>query len=209
MGQGESGAKGRVKTTTIKGLWVAALLALTILAHAAVPVYPVKVSENGRYFIDQKGEPVFWLGTTQWQLFREFSLEDARRILEKSKEKGFTFVQVMLTGVGDGTRTNIFGDKPWRDDNPLTPEEAYFKHVDAVIRIAREKNLVISMTLFHQRHRKFVTVNNARAWAKWVAQRYKSIPNLVWKWRPRPRKSSFLSYAKSRRAFARATAVFI
>ena len=104
MGQGESGPKGRVKTTTIKGLWAAALLALTILARAAVPVYPVKVSENGRYFIDQKGEPVFWLGTTQWQLFREFSLEDARTILEKSKEKGFTFVQVMLTGVGDGTR---------------------------------------------------------------------------------------------------------
>ena len=84
--------------------WAAVLLALTVIARAAEPVYPVKVSENGRYFIDQKGEPVFWLGTTQWQLFREFSLEDARTILEKSEEKGFTFVQVMLTGVGDGTR---------------------------------------------------------------------------------------------------------
>lgn|GEM_PF-4165462 len=42
---------------------------------AGEPVYPVKVSENGRYFIDQKGRPVFWLGTTQWQLFREFSLK--------------------------------------------------------------------------------------------------------------------------------------
>ncbi len=64
---GEGGPKGRVnrKTTTIRSLWAAALLALTILARPAAPVYPVKVSENGRYFIDQKGEPVFWLGTTQ------------------------------------------------------------------------------------------------------------------------------------------------
>ena len=109
-----------MKTTMSRAIpWAAAFLALTVIARAAEPVYPVKVSENGRYFIDQKGEPVFWLGTTQWQLFREFSLEDARTILEKSKEKGFTFVQVMLTGVGDGTRTNILGDKPWRDDNPL------------------------------------------------------------------------------------------
>ena len=33
--------------------------------------FPIKVSDNGRYFIDQKGNPVFWLGTTQWQLFRD------------------------------------------------------------------------------------------------------------------------------------------
>src|SRR5215468_7082633 len=41
-------------------------------AHSAeARAFPVKVSENGRYFIDQKGEPVFWLGTTQWQFFRD------------------------------------------------------------------------------------------------------------------------------------------
>jgi hypothetical protein len=28
-----------------------------------------KVSPDGRYFVDQNGNPIFWLGTTQWQLF--------------------------------------------------------------------------------------------------------------------------------------------
>ncbi len=73
------------------------------------PVYPVKVSDNGRYFVDQKGKPVFWLGTTQWQLFREYKLEDASTILEKTADKGFVFVQVMLMGVGDGTKPNVYG----------------------------------------------------------------------------------------------------
>ena len=114
-------------------------------------MYPAKVSENGRYFIDQKGQPVFWLGTTQWQLFREYSLDDARTIIEKSKEKGFVFAQVMLMGVGDGTKPNVHGEKPWIDNNPLTPNEAYFKNVDAVLQIAREHNFNISMTLYHQR----------------------------------------------------------
>jgi hypothetical protein len=50
------------------------------------PVYPVKVSDNGRYFVDQEGKPVFWLGTTQWQLFREYKTEDARTILEKTAD---------------------------------------------------------------------------------------------------------------------------
>ena len=53
---------------------------------AGEPVYPVKVSENGRYFIDQKGDAAFWLGTTQWQLFRDCTLEDARTILGKTNE---------------------------------------------------------------------------------------------------------------------------
>ncbi len=158
---------------------------------AGEPVYPAKVSENGRYFIDQKGQPVFWLGTTQWQLFREYSLNDARTIIEKSKQNGFVFAQVMLMGVGDGTKPNVHGEKPWIDNNPLTPNEAYFKNVDAVLQIAREHNFNISMTLYHQRYRKFITVANARAWAKWLAQRYKDVPTIVWSMTPEA-KSEFV-----------------
>jgi len=163
------------------------LLFSAALSLAGEPVYPVKVSENGRYFVDQKGTPVFWLGTTQWQLFREYTLGDPRTIVEKSKGKGFAFAQVMLLGVGDGTKPNVYGAKPWLDDNPLTPNEAYFKNVDAVVRIARQNNFVISMTLFHQRWRKHITVDNARAWAKWVAGRYKSVPTIVWSMTPEAR----------------------
>ncbi len=176
-----------ITTTARMSLAMAASLLLTTVSRAGEPVYPVRVSQNGRYFIDQKGDPVFWLGTTQWQLFREYSREDARTILEKSKDKGFAFVQVMLMGVGDGPKPNIHGAKPWIDDNPLTPNEAYFKNVDAVVEIAREYNVVISMTMFHQRYRKYITVGNARAWAKWVAARYKNVPTIVWSMTPEAR----------------------
>lgn len=58
------------------------------------------------------------------------------------------------------------------------------RNVDAVVQIARQNNLVISMTMFHQRYRKFITLQNARAWAKWVAQRYKDVPSIVWSMTP-------------------------
>ncbi|MHB1038487.1 MAG: apiosidase-like domain-containing protein [Pirellulales bacterium] len=154
------------------------------VSQASPPVLPVKVSPNGRYFVDQQGTPVFWMGTTQWQLFREYTLEDARTILEKTAEKGFVFAQVMLMGVGDGTKANLHGDKPWINDNPLTPNEAYFKHVDAVVQIAREKNVTISMTIYHQRYRKCITLANARKWATWIARRYAKTPNIVWSMTP-------------------------
>ncbi len=167
----------------------AALLIVSLFIAGSVgagerPVYPVKVSDNGRYFVDQKGTPVFWLGTTQWQLFRDYKIEDARTILEKTADKGIVFAQVMLAGVGDGTKPNVYGEKPWINDNPLTPNEGYFKNVDAVLQIARENNVNISMTLYHQRWRKIITAQNGRAWAQWLAQRYKETPNIVWSMTP-------------------------
>ena len=62
----------------------------------------LRVSPNGRYFIDQNGKSFFWLGDTQWELFRAFQLADVRAILGDRRRKGFSVVQVMLTGVGDG-----------------------------------------------------------------------------------------------------------
>ena len=127
------------------------------------------------------------MGTTQWELFRRYTVEEARTILEKSKDKGFAFVQVMLMGVGDGTKPNIHGDKPWNNNNPLTPNEGYFKNVDEVVRIACEKNVNISMTVFHQRYRKWITLQNARAWTRWIAHRYKDVPTIVWSMTPEAR----------------------
>lgn len=148
------------------------------------PVYPVRVSENHRYFVDQDGTPVFWLGSTQWQLFNGYTLEEAGKIIKKTKNNGFSFVQVKLMGQGDGSRPNIYGEKAWINNNPAAPNEAYFKHVDDVVRIARENNLVISMTIYHQSYRKYITEDNAREWAKWLAQRYKDVPNIVWSTTP-------------------------
>jgi hypothetical protein len=56
-------------------------------------------SEAAAYFTDQKGGAVFWLGTTQWQLFRAYTLDEARTIVEKTKSRGFAFAQVMLLAI--------------------------------------------------------------------------------------------------------------
>ena len=54
------------------------IIALT--GAAQQPVFPVKVSDNGRYITDQNNKAVFWLGTTQWQIFRDYTLNEARII---------------------------------------------------------------------------------------------------------------------------------
>jgi len=146
---------------------------------------PISVSENGRYFVLPGGKPVFWLGTTQWQIFREHPLAEVELILGKTRENGFSFVQAMLLGVGDGTQPNVFGETPWKNDDPATPNEAYFERADAVVQAARQKGLVLVAGIYHQTMGNRVNTRNARAWARWIAERYSGAPNLIWSMYPR------------------------
>ncbi len=149
--------------------------------------FPIRVSPDGRHFVAPNGQAVFWLGTTQWELFRQYTLDEAKTILEASRRHGFVFLQVMLMGVGDGTAPNVQGHKPWLNDDPLAPNEAYFANVDAVVEAAGRSGLAISMTLYHQRWRQRITPEKARAWAAWLARRYADAGNIVWSMTPEAR----------------------
>jgi len=145
---------------------------------------PIKVSGNGRYFV-VSGKPIFWLGTTQWQIFRENTLAEIELILEKTKKNGFNLIQAMLLGVGDGTQPNVYGVTPWKNDDPTTPNGAYFEHVDAVVQAARRKGLFLVTGIYHQTMGNRVNAKNARVWARWIAERYSDSPNLIWSMYPR------------------------
>jgi hypothetical protein len=151
---------------------------------------PIRVSENGRYFADERGKPFYFLADTQWELFRRYSLVEAKLILENRKAKGFTVVMVMLTGVGPGTEPNLAGERPWINDDPLTPNPAYFDHVDAVLKLARENDLQLLIGIYHQTYGARMTLSNARQWATWVTSRYRDIPNILWTLYPKANESS-------------------
>jgi hypothetical protein len=84
---------------------------------------PIRVSPNGRYFVDQNGKPFFWLGDIQWEIFRLLTIENAETVLADRKRKGFSAIQIMITGVGDGTKPDLAGRTPWINNDPDTPNE--------------------------------------------------------------------------------------
>jgi hypothetical protein len=151
---------------------------------------PIRVSDNGRYFVDEHGKPFYFLADTQWELFRRFSLDEAKLILENRKAKGFTVVMVMLTGVGPGTEPNLAGERPWINNDPSSPNPAYFNHVDAVLKVARENDLQLLIGLYHQTYGARMTLSNARPWAAWVTSRYRDFPNILWTLYPKANESS-------------------
>jgi len=155
-----------------------------VTPHVRVP-RPTARQPNGRTFTDQSGNPFFWLGDTQWELCRSLQLDDVRVVVEDRRQKGFSVLQVILTGVGDGTGPNVAGDTPWRDDDPDTPNERYFAHVDAVLELARDSGMVLVLGVYHQLHAPRLTAAKARAYARWIARRYREAPHLVWALYPR------------------------
>ena len=151
--------------------------------------YPIRVSPNGRYFVDQAGEPFFWLGDTAWPLFAQYSRQQAETYLENRTARGFTVIQgVLAWGGGTGFETkapgpNFAGEKVWLDDEPATPNDAYFQHVDALADFALENGLVLAMLPtwgYYVCDVQTIHMGNARAYGRWLGARYKDVPNIVW-----------------------------
>jgi hypothetical protein len=150
---------------------------------------PIRVSDDGRYFVDRDGHPFFWLGDTAWPLFAQYSRDQAEAYLVNRSRKGFTVIQgVLAWGLGSGFEhkvplANANGDKPWLNDNPATPNDAYFRHVDRLVESANRKGLILAMLPtwgYYVNDAKVVTATNARAYGRWLGERYKDAPNIVW-----------------------------
>ncbi|MFA6111541.1 MAG: DUF4038 domain-containing protein, partial [Candidatus Latescibacterota bacterium] len=156
---------------------------------------PLAVSADGRHFVDPTGVPAYWLGDTQWELVRALSLEDAKEVLAVRQDQGFNLLLVMLLGVGasgnadgrcDGRYANAYGERPWLNNDPLTPNEGYFRNVDAVVAGAKEIGMVLVLGLYHARtgSENPIQLTNARAWARWVGSRYRDAQNIIWSMYP-------------------------
>ncbi len=149
----------------------------------------LKVSDNHRFLVFEDGTPFFYLGDTAWELFHRLSKEDAEKYLENRREKGFTVIQTVILAELDGLNTpNMEGEKPLIDNDPTKINEAYFKHVDWVIKKAAEKGMFIGLlpTWGDKVDKKWgvgpVIFNpeNAEKYGEIVGKRYKDFKNIIW-----------------------------
>lgn len=104
------------------------------------------VSNNGRYLVNNQGQPFLYLGDTAWELFHKLTRKQATTYLEDRAKKGFNVVQTVVLAELDGLRTpNAYGHLPLNDLNPSTPNEAYFEHVDFIVNYANKLGIFIGM----------------------------------------------------------------
>lgn len=142
----------------------------------------LKVSPNGRYFLDQRGKPFFYLGDTAWLIFQRLDHEEIEEYLKDRANKGFNVLQAYVlrgleAGHPDGP-TSLVGVTPLLDRDPTRPNEAFFKNVDYVINRANELGLVMGLVASKSWHvnehpERVFNAENAYVFGKFLGARYK------------------------------------
>lgn len=149
----------------------------------------LRISENKRFLVFEDGTPFFYLGDTGWELFHRMNKAETETYLENRREKGFTVIQAVVLAELDGLGTpDAEGNKPLIDNDPLRPDEAYFAHVDWVIKKAGEKGLFIGLLptwgdKVDKQWGKGPVIfdpENSFKYGQWIGERYKEYPNIIW-----------------------------
>lgn len=171
--------------TTIK--LAATFLCLLLVGTAQAQL---RVSDNKRFLVTAEGKPFFWLGDTGWELFHRLSREEADKYLKDRAAKGFTVIQAVALAELDGLHDpNPYGETPLENDDPTRPREAYFQHVDYIIKKAEELGLYIALLptwgdkVFKNTWGtgpEIFNVENAKIYGKWIGNRYKLQKNIIW-----------------------------
>lgn len=146
---------------------------------------PLRVSHNGLYLQHTDGTPFFWLGDTGWLLPERLDRDEAGYYLERAAKAGYNVVQVQtLNGVPS---MNAYGKyshtNGWDMSAVDVPGEyGYWDHMDHIISLAENKGVYIGMVCIWGGLVKsgLMDVEQARTYGKFLADRYKDRPNIVW-----------------------------
>jgi hypothetical protein len=174
--------------------------AFTILALAtsavslawSAPAYPLHVSNDGRYVMDQGGKKIFFNMESAWFLLTRLTREEVIQYFDNRKAKGFNACLIMFPmPEWGGVITNRYGEAPFLAPGDFSqPNDAYFAHGDWVVEQARARGLTLFLAPaylgwecvndgFCDEMRQ-AGVDVMRNWGRWIGNRYRDRPNIVW-----------------------------
>jgi len=165
---------------------------------AAVPAFPLKVSGNGRYLVDQKNVPFPWIGEAANSAIVELNAAQMDKYLDDRAAKGFTVLQVGLLEHKFSRRPpeNAAGEPPFSAklasgvSDFTAPNEMYFRSADLFLHKAAERNMAVLLSYSHLgwnggdegwfQEMKANGSDRLRNWGQWLGIRYKDYANIIW-----------------------------
>lgn len=145
----------------------------------------LQVSAEGRYLQHADGTPFFWLADTGWLLPERLNRDETDFYLEQCRLQGYNVVQVQT--VNGVPAINVYGQSSHpqgydfsRIDQPGV--YGYWQHMDYIVSSAQRRGIYIGMVCIWGGLVKagLMDVEQAKAYGTFLANRYKSCPNIVW-----------------------------
>lgn len=174
------------------------VLLLPASIAAQTTAFPLKLSDNKRYLVDNSGKPFLIKQISAWGLIQALSENDEAAFLDSIKLKGFNTVMVSILS---NAPSQMAGGPPgWQGISPLkikwdfsTPNETYFEHVDRFLKMAEQKDffvMAVPVYLGYWQDRsqgwwdEILGPNNdtlkMRKYGEFIGKRYAGIKNIMW-----------------------------
>ena len=159
----------------------------TIFTYAQKPWDNGKlmISSNNRYLQFENGSPFFWLGDTGWLVPQHLDRSEVEYYFNKCRRAGYNMVQIQVMDAVPSY--NIYGQQSlpygW-DFTKADPEGvySYWDHLDYIVRKAEQNGIYIGMVAIwgSQVQSGNINAEQAKAYGKFLAERYKNNPNIIW-----------------------------
>jgi hypothetical protein len=167
---------------------------------ADFPAYPVKVSANRRYLVDQNNRPFLIAGDSPQALIYRLSEAQAESYFADRQAHGFNtagWIDVVCAGrdypkniygaTSDGIRPFtgfIRGGTDWRYYDLRKPNEAYFERLDHIVEFAASHGILVFLDPMETAGWLLTLRNNGLAadyaYGRYLGNRYKKFPNIAW-----------------------------
>jgi hypothetical protein len=158
-------------------------------APASGVVYPLKVSGNNRYLVDQNSVPFMVAGDSAWSLIVNLTEEQAATYFADRKADGFNTVLFSLFAgaeiFGRSDFSTYDGIVPFTTPGDIsTPNPAYFQRVDEMINLAASFGLCVFLDPIEnygwEATFESSGATKCAAFGNYIGNRYKNFPNIVW-----------------------------
>ena len=156
-----------------------AIVLSTLLSAAAQAVQPLRVSGNNRMLVQQNGAPFFWMGDTNWRLYK-LTREQVNQYLDNRKAKKFNVIQgpVLITNRTDVDFTNAYGEN---NTDPANPNESWFEHIDYIVNAAEQRGMYVALVAaWGDSIDVFSSSSQAKQYGRWLGERYRDHANVIW-----------------------------
>jgi Protein of unknown function (DUF4038)/Putative collagen-binding domain of a collagenase len=167
------------------------------------PVFPLEVSANGRYLVDQRTRPWRVQADAAWLMSSEASPEEVDTYLATRRAQGFNAFYLSAMVHPDGYRAAPDAPNDARGNPPhatagdfstagASPEsERYWEWIDSIIRKAAELDMVVMLSYtylgwsggdmgWYEEVQAQPNVQSLVDWGAWLGNRYKDDANIIW-----------------------------
>lgn len=155
--------------------------------------FPLRVVSGKRHLVDQAGTPFLLVGDTAWSLVVQLKEEGVDRYLDDRQRRGYNAILVNLIEHKFATSppSNVHGQGPFTKPGDFgSPNEAYFAHVDMIIRKAHARGILVLLVPAYAganggsegwwSKMKANGAGKLRAYGRFVGARYRRFPNVLW-----------------------------